>query len=139
MAAPALPKTAPIALTGLSKAKNLSPALAAKMRNTDWIRNAPRSQLQKKFKHAKDFGIKGNQNSKTLEAYKKALEKHVRSVETIKKLGTLHRKPVTHYYNPKTNLNVVKDNAGKFRSAWKLEKDQIFHMKTTGNLGGGKK
>ncbi|PZQ46398.1 MAG: hypothetical protein DI551_05150 [Micavibrio aeruginosavorus] len=114
-------------------------AREAAMRDVSWIKNAPKSQLQKKFKHADIFGVKGNQNNKTLEAYKKALENHVRSPNTIEKSGKLHNEPVTHYYDPKTHLNVIRDSKGNFKSAWKLKEEQINYMKINGNLGGGKK
>jgi len=107
----------PAARASASTAMRLSSELTAKVRDVDWIRNAPTSQLQKKFKHAEVFGIKGNQNKENLEAYKKALENHIRSPDVIVKKGTLHKKEVTHYYDTKTRINVMKDNTGKFKSA----------------------
>ncbi len=114
-------------------------AREAAKRDVEWIRNASRDQLQKKFKHANIFGVQGNQSNKTLEAYKKALEDHVKSPSTIERPGTLHKKAATHYYDPKTYLNVTKDVRGNFRSAWKLSEEQMEHMKATGDLGGGTK
>lgn len=94
--------------------------ISGALRNTRWIQNASRKQLQSKFKHAKIFGIKGNANNKTLEAYKKALENHVKSPDTKVIKGTYHKKPVTHYYNDKNGINVIRDKNGEFNSAWKL-------------------
>lgn len=125
----------PIARAGLSAAAEYAPQ-HAKFRDTEWIRSAPRSQLQRKFKHAKNFGIKGSPNNKTIEAYKKALEEHVRSPETIVKKGTLHKKSVTHYYNPETRVNVIKNSDGKFVSGWKLDEVQHRYMMETGSIGG---
>lgn len=110
----------------------------AKRRNVEWIRNASRDQLQKKFKHAEKFGVSGNANNKNLDAYKKALEDHVRSADTEVIRGTYHGRSVTHYYNTKTNLNIIRNSNGEFISGWKLEGKQVWHMKKTGNLGGGK-
>ncbi len=111
----------------------------ARTRDVGWIRNASRSQLQKKFKHAEIFGIKGNPNNKTIKAYKKALEDHVRSSDTLVKKGILHKETVTHYYNPKNRINVMKSSSGDFKSAWKLTDDQVKHIESSGKLGGGKK
>lgn len=129
----------PAARAGASTVVRLSAELTAKLRDVDWIRNAPISQLQKKFKHAKDFGIKGNQNKENIESYKKALEKHVRSPDTIKKPGTLHRATsVTHYVNPKTGINVMRNTDGDFISGWKPSPDQMKHILRDGKLGGSK-
>ncbi|PZQ48469.1 MAG: hypothetical protein DI551_01580 [Micavibrio aeruginosavorus] len=113
-------------------------ARAAAKRDVSWVRNTPMGQFQSKFKHAEIFGIKGNPNKKSLEAYKKAIEQHVKSPNTVVKQGTYHKKPMTHYYNEKTGINVMRDGNGKFKSAWKLTKSQKEHIRK-GNLGGGKK
>lgn len=108
----------------------------AGLRDVKWIRNLSRAKLQKKFKHADVFGIKGNSNNNTLEAYRKALENHVRSPDTKVIKGTYHKEKVTHYYNPKTRINVMRDKNGEFKSTWKLGEKQRFHMMKDGSLGG---
>lgn len=138
LAKAAVRKNAPAAAKQITKVKESSAALATKMRNTDWIENTPIGQFQSKFKHAQIFGIKGNANKQNLEAYKKAVEQHIKSANTIVKKGTYHKKTVTHYYNEKTGINVIRDNNGQFKSAWKLTKLQKEHIKN-GNLGGGSK
>ncbi len=96
----------PAARAGASAAVRISVELAAKMRDVDWIKDTPTSQFQSKFKHAKTFGIKDNPNKQSLEAYKKAIEEHVKSPDTVVKKGTYHKEPVTHYYNEKQVLTL---------------------------------
>lgn len=110
----------------------------AGFRDTKWIANTPRAQLQSKFKHARNFGIKNNPNNHTLNQYKKALKDHVKNLETRVIKGTYHKEPVTHYFKPKTRINVIKKANGNFESVWRLTDKQIFHMLKNGKLGGNK-
>jgi peptidoglycan hydrolase-like protein with peptidoglycan-binding domain len=111
----------------------------AEARDVEWIRNAPRDQLQSKFKHAKDFGIQGNQNKHSLQAYQKALEMHIKSPDTKIIKGTYLRQPATHYYNEKTGLNIIRNDKGEFLSSWKLSERQIERLNDVKNIGGSKK
>ena len=52
------------------------------------------------------------------------------------KKGTLHKKPVTHYYNPKTGMNVIKGADDNFISTWKLSTEQQQYMIKGGDIGG---
>lgn len=66
-----------------------------------------KKQLQKKFNHAKDFGVEGNYRGRD----------------------------VYHYYDPRTNLNVMVDrNTNKVISGWRLSDEQIINMKYNGNI-----
>ena len=112
--------------------------LFSQRRDVSWIRNTPRSQLQSKFKHAKVFGIKGNSNNKNLEAYKKALEEHIKSPDTHIIKGTYHTKQATHYYNSRTNINIIRDAENEFQSVWELSKAQIQRLLKDGKLAGSK-
>ena len=50
-------------------------------------------------------------------------------------LGTYRGREVYHYYDPKTQLNVMVDrNTNKFISGWRLSEKQITNMKITGNI-----
>ena len=50
-------------------------------------------------------------------------------------LGTQRGWDVYHYYDPKTNLNVMVDrNTNKFISGWRLSDEQIINMKNNGNI-----
>jgi Colicin D len=94
-------------------------------------------QLQKKFKHASDFGVNGNYNTANRQLYLDALETHLDDPSTVAIQGTYRGDPVTHYFNPNTDLNVIVDPAGNFVSAWKLGPAQVQNLLTTGALGGG--
>jgi len=95
------------------------------------------SILQKKFKHAKDFGISGNYNASNATKLGEAIKRHVASTNTRIIKGTYRGQPVKHYVDPKTGLNVIKDASGQFVSGWKLSPAQLKHVLSTGNLGGG--
>ncbi len=124
--------------TAVGAAGTVGRVLFSQRRDVSWIENIPRSQTQKKYKHADIFGIKGNSNNKKLAEFKKALVDHVKSKDTIVKKGKLRRKEVTHYFNTKTGINVMRNNNGDFKSAWKLSEWQKYHFHKDGNLGGGK-
>jgi uncharacterized protein involved in type VI secretion and phage assembly len=91
-------------------------------------------QLQKKFKHAGDFGIDGNWSSTTAGEYEAALQRHVSDPATKVISGTYRGKQAIHYVNPKTGLNVITDSKGTFVSGWKLNPDQLNNVLTRGSL-----
>lgn len=93
--------------------------------------------LQKKFKHASDFGVSGNFNPANAAKFQQAIKKHVADSVTNVIRGTYHGRPVKHYVNPQTGLNVVKDASGQFVSGWKLSPAQLNHVLSGGKLGGG--
>ena len=90
-------------------------------------------QLQRKFKHAPDFGVMGNYNLNNRDLYRKKLIEHMKSNHAC--LGTYRGNPVYHYYNPDNNLNVmVNRNNNKFISGWRLNDEQIKNMERNGNI-----
>lgn len=94
-------------------------------------------QLQKKYKHAKDFGVEGNYSKENAAKFKSAIDQHVADPATQVIEGTYRGVPVTHFINPQTGLNVVADSSGQFLSGWKLSQQQLFHVLSSGKLGGG--
>lgn len=94
-------------------------------------------QLQKKFKHAPDFGVTGNYSNANAQAFQRALESHVRDAATQVIQGAYRGQTVTHYYNPNTGLNLVRNAQGAFESGWRLSPDQVLHLLRHGRLGGG--
>jgi len=94
-------------------------------------------QLQKKFKHASDFGVSGNFNKANEEAFKNALLAHTADKATVIIDGTYRGDKVFSFYNPNTGLNVIRDQNLNFVSGWKLSPAQTQHLLTTGDLGGG--
>lgn len=83
-----------------------------------------RKQLDKKFKHAADFGVADTKkNSDTLTKYRDALEAHLVDPGTVER-GTYRReKGSTVYFNPKTMNVVILKADGKFLSGWKINPD----------------
>jgi len=94
-------------------------------------------QIQKKFKHAADFGISGNYNLQTAAAFAAAIQTHVQKQGVQEIAGTYRRQPVKHYFDPATNLNVIVDAGDNFISGWKLNSAQIAELSATGDIGGG--
>ena len=79
-----------------------------------------KKQLQKKFKHAKNFGVLGNYNPAKRDLFQIKLIKHMKL--THARLGTYRRNAVYNYFNPDTKLNVmVNPKTNKFISDWLLE------------------
>ena len=92
-----------------------------------------KNQLQKKFNHAKDFGVEGNFNPANKDLYQRKLIEHMKSTHAC--LGTYRGRDVYHYYDPRTNLNVMVDrNTNKFISGWRLSDEQIINMKNNVNI-----
>jgi len=91
-------------------------------------------QLQKKFKHAIDFGVSGNQNKATLAAFKTAIQGHVTSLGTTLVSGTYRGNPVNIFVDPLSKLAVLTDRTGNFISGWKLNQAQLFNVLNRGSL-----
>ena len=56
-------------------------------------------QLQKKFKHAGDFGVEGNYNKENLNLYKQKLENHLKHPGTELIEGVYRGDDVDHFHN----------------------------------------
>ncbi|EHR71161.1 Colicin D [Burkholderiales bacterium JOSHI_001] len=115
-------------------ASRLPPVITA---GTDRAITYSRPQLQHGFKHAADFGVTGNASNMTLFEFSAAVQAHVEGPHTRTIAGTYRGKPVTHFVDPATGLNVMRDAAGNFLSGWKLSPQQLQHVLSTGRLGGG--
>ena len=92
-----------------------------------------KKQLQKKFKHAKDFGVEGTYTLANRDSFQRKLIEHMNSTHAC--IGTYRGHEVFHYYNPENNLNVMvnRDN-NKFISGWLLSPDQITNIERNGNI-----
>jgi hypothetical protein len=93
--------------------------------------------LQHAFKHAADFGVRGNWSTAAGQAFQQAIQNHIRNVGTLVIRGTYRGNPVTHFFNPSTGLNVIRNAQGAFQSGWRLSAKQIEYLLRTGALGGG--
>jgi hypothetical protein len=96
--------------------------------------NDEEHQLQAKFKHAEDFGVKGNWNKANAAQFKTAIQKHLGDPATRLIKGTYRGQSVTHHVNPQSGLNVMKDSSGNFISGWKLNPQQLQNVLTRGSL-----
>ncbi|WP_225422562.1 S-type pyocin domain-containing protein [Pseudomonas huaxiensis] len=81
-----------------------------------------RKQLDKKYKHAEDFGVADSQkNQQTLTKFRDAIEAHLADIDTIEG-GTYIRSIGSRvFYNLKTNNVVIISREGQFLSAWQLD------------------
>ncbi|PXW48287.1 colicin D domain-containing protein [Dickeya zeae] len=79
-------------------------------------------QLDKKFKHAEDFGVvTTKKNSGTIAEYQTAIKSHLDDKSTYEH-GTYLLVPESKvFFNPQTNNVVVVDKSGNFVSGWKLD------------------
>jgi hypothetical protein len=76
------------------------------------------SQLQKKFKHAVDFGVTGTPNKTTVAAYQAAVEAHVANPAVVEFMGNYHKNPALIFLDPATNQMVLATPAREFISGW---------------------
>ena len=98
-----------------------------------WKCKLVKIQLQKKYKHASDFGIIGNYDTINAKAFEKAIIKHFLDKDTQLIQGAYREDPVNHYFNKVTKVNVIcKDK--RFLSGWKLSRMQQSYILTSGSL-----
>lgn len=80
-----------------------------------------RRQLQKKYKHAVDFGISDTKiNSETLAKFRDAIEAHLSDRNTKEKGTYIREKDSKVYFNSETNNAVVIKKDGSFSTGMKL-------------------
>lgn len=92
-------------------------------------------QLQKKFKHAKAFGVLGSFNNKNLKLFKESIISHMKNPSTEFIQGSWKGAPVNHYFNPNNDLNVMfNPETKRFISGWELTPDQSKNIKERGSL-----
>jgi RHS repeat-associated protein len=91
------------------------------------------AQVQSKFGHAADFGVTGNYNQVNALKFVEAMSEHIDSAEAIQGTyrGTI---PVTSYFNPSTDINVMVDQSGNYISGWKLSPAQVQNLLRSGNI-----
>ena len=79
-------------------------------------------QLDKKFKHAADFGVTtSKKNGDTIAEYQTAIKSHLDNKATFEHGNYLLVPESKVFFNPKTNNVVVVDKSGNYVSGWKLE------------------
>jgi hypothetical protein len=92
-------------------------------------------QIQKKYKHATDFGLSGNYNLENAQLFKDKIIEHMKKPSTQIIKGTFKNIEVTHYLDTEIELNVLfnRDNK-KFISGWLLKNNQLDNMVNRGSL-----
>ena len=71
------------------------------------VLNPTAKQLQKKFKHAGDFGVTGNFSKANAAKFNSAINQHINSPGVRAVQGTYRGNPVTHYVNPNTAVKLA--------------------------------
>jgi len=86
------------------------------------------SKLQHEFKHARDFGVTGNWNKATGEAYQKAIQNHISTATDVFK-STYRGQEVNTFINKSTGIGAYTDLSGNYIGGWKFSAEQIdFHF-----------
>ncbi len=94
--------------------------------------NYTNKQLQKKFKHADDFGVSGNFNKNNATKFMNALDNHIKNADNVYSSKISGVGDVNVYIRD-SNLAAFTDKDGNFVSGWRLSQDQLdFHTKHFG-------
>jgi RHS repeat-associated protein len=117
-------------VTGLGTASRVSNSANAFSK----VAPATAKQLQKKFKHAEDFGVSGNYNTANAKKFNEAIQGHLNSSGVKEISGSYRGNPVTFHTNPNTGLTVIQNPNGSFLSGWKLNPQQLQHVLKDGKL-----
>ncbi len=91
-------------------------------------------QIQRKFKHAAEFGVPGNWNPRNGERFADAIRDFIRKPDIIRIEGEFHRRPVTYFLQRGTSRIMMFNPKGEFISGWKLTEKQSFHLMLNGRL-----
>lgn len=98
----------------------------------------PKQQLQKKFKHAKDFGVDSSWSNDAAGEYEQALRRFAEDPgNEVNTAGEYRGQPAILIYNRSSSLCEVLYPDGTFWSAWKLRPGQLKNVIERGSLGGG--
>ncbi|WP_231993414.1 colicin D domain-containing protein [Pseudomonas syringae] len=85
------------------------------------LTNITQKQLDKKFKHASDFGVvTTKKNPQTLAQYESAIKTHMASTSTAQQGTYGFVKDSKVFFNSNTNNAVVLDASGNFVTGFKL-------------------
>ncbi|MRW92599.1 hypothetical protein GJ699_21600 [Duganella sp. FT80W] len=95
-------------------------------------------RLQHTFRHARNFGVLGTSNKNTLAAFRRALLAHIASPHTTVLEGYYRNRPVTHFIDLRSGLNVMRGADGYYLSGWRLNERQFGCLLNSGRVGGAK-
>ena len=94
------------------------------------------SKPQEKYEIVGNFVTFRNYDKQNIQLFKQKILDHINDPNTIAIAGKYRACTVVHFYNPNTQLNVIKGTDGGFKSGWKLEREQHDFLKSTGKIGG---
>ncbi|WP_252092528.1 colicin D domain-containing protein, partial [Pseudomonas sp. MWU13-3659] len=87
----------------------------------DALTGVTQKQLDKKFKHASDFGVvTTKKNAETIAQYEAAIKSHMDSTSTVQQGTYGFVKGSKVFFNSSTNNAVVLDASGNFVTGFKL-------------------
>lgn len=96
-----------------------------------------RGQLEKKYKHAPDFGVTESRGAEGFKKFDESLQDFTKSPATESKVGTYHGQPAILHFDRQTGQAIVQKPSGEFWTGWRLSPDQLNNVITRGKLGGG--
>jgi hypothetical protein len=96
-----------------------------------------RFQIERKFKHAVDFGVTEGKGASGYKTFAEAIERLVADPTTTRVIGTYRNEPAILNYNATTRLVVAQSPDGAFISGWQMSKRQLHYVIEHGSLGGG--
>jgi hypothetical protein len=96
-----------------------------------------RQQIEKKFKHAGDFGITEPKGASGYKTFADTIDRFVKDAETTRVVGTYRSQPAVLNYNADTRLVVAQSLDGTFICGWRMSEDQLRNVIERGSLGGG--
>lgn len=98
--------------------------------------SATARQLQKKYKHAKDFGITVSYSPANALVFEQALKDFIATSGTYRVTGTYHNAPAILNYNPTDRKVVVQRIDGSLVTAFKMSPTQLQYVRSKRSLGG---
>ncbi|MEP7021731.1 MAG: colicin D domain-containing protein [Pseudonocardiales bacterium] len=96
-----------------------------------------RHQIEKKFKHAGDFGVRGAKGASGYKEFADTIERFINDPATIRVFGTYRKQPAVLSYNTSTRLVVAQWPDGEFICGWHMSEEQMRNVIERRSLGGG--
>lgn len=93
-------------------------------------------QMERKYYHAKDFGVTDSRWRAGFDASDRAVKHVLNDPATMHIQGTYRGQPAIIDYNPKSGLCVIQTPDGRFISGWRLNYEQAAYVLNEGKLGG---
>jgi RHS repeat-associated protein len=92
------------------------------------------TQLEKKFKHAADFGVTESRGSSGFKSFGEAMTSFMKKPSTKRITGKYRGQAAILNYDSKSKLIVVQRLSGNFVSGWRMSKAQLKSVVEKGSL-----